>query len=431
MELNNKLKNSSGGLGALINRAQTLFVGMLRIWSIPIVLMLSVASGFTTFYGMSHFITPWIALIITIAIQSIIVICSLEIAGIHWKANRMRFLSVFLSLLVAIAASITFSYFKFYEISESETIHITRVKSVQKEVNDYLVSVLGSKAGLLKQQQVELDKLAAEESQAYFGTHPQVSPAYRNVVGTGKFWKHYNQIHLAKKQQVKQLEQSFQLIDDDIRKLQINLNQLDDDAQNNYKKMVSGLQEIQLKSNQMAANSGYTVPQAPVMMPYSQFAQGMTPSFAMWNNFSLFAFLCAGMVDFFTFLLSYRMELTAPGPLNEDEQELVFECLKQFSEFRINSNDELEIVIEKSDIEKARRYSDWSRMFAVGFLLSRGFLRKIDSRSVEFAPNLYPLIAEKLSEKLKALKIAQATDVTSSFHAESVQSASEVRYEQQ
>jgi hypothetical protein len=147
MELNNKLKNSSGGLGALINRAQTLFVGMLRIWSIPIVLMLSVASGFTTFYGMSHFITPWIALIITIAIQSIIVICSLEIAGIHWKANRMRFLSVFLSLLVAIAASITFSYFKFYEISESETIHITRVKSVQKEVNDYLVSVLGSKAG--------------------------------------------------------------------------------------------------------------------------------------------------------------------------------------------------------------------------------------------------------------------------------------------
>jgi hypothetical protein len=394
------------------------------------VLMLSVASGFTTYYGMSHFITPWIALVITIAIQSIIVICSLEIAGIHWKANRIRFLSVLLSLLVAIAASITFSYFKFYEISESESIHITRVKSVQKDVNDYLVLVLTSKAVILKQQQIELNKIAEEESQAYFGTHPQVSPEFRNIVGTGKFWKHYNQIHLAKKDQVKQLEQGFQLIDDDIRKLQANLNQLDDDAQNSYKKMVSGLQEIQLKSNQLAANSGYTVPQAPVMMPYSQFVQGMTPSFAMWNNFSLFAFLCAAMVDFFTFLLSYRMELTAPGPLNEDEQELVFECLKQFSEFRINSNDELEMVIEKSDIERARRYSDWSRRFAVGFLLSRGFLRKIDSRSVEFAPNLYPLIAEKLSEKLKALKAAQPTEITHIVQAELVQPPKEVIHEQ-
>ncbi|SJM93939.1 conserved membrane hypothetical protein [Crenothrix polyspora] len=431
METNSDLKNSSSGLGSLINRAQTLFVGMLRIWSIPIVLMLSVASGFTTYYGMSYFITPWIALIITIAIQSIIVICSLEIAGIHWKANRVRFLSVLLSLLVAITASITFSYFKFYEVSESETMHITRLRGVQKDVNDYLVSVLAAKSGLLKQQQIEVNNAAEQESQAYFGTHPQVSPEYRNVVGTGKFWKHYNQIHLAKKEQLKQMEQGFQLMDGEIRKLQNKLNQLDGDAQNSYKDIVTGLQEIQLKSNQLAASSGYTVPQAPMLMPYAQFIQGMTPSFAMWNNFSLFAFLCAGMVDFFTFLLSYRMEFTAPGPLNEDEQELVFECIKQFTEFRINENDELEMVIEKSDIERARRYSDLSRMFAVGFLLSRGFLRKIDSRSVEFAPNLYPLIAEKMSTKLKALKLASMTEVPQSTASpEPVQSPNEVVYEQ-
>ncbi|MFZ2170418.1 MAG: hypothetical protein WAW61_12360, partial [Methylococcaceae bacterium] len=65
---------------------------------------------------------------------------------------------------------------------------------------------------------------------------------------------------------------------------------------------------------------------------------------------------------------------------------------------------ELEMVIEKSDIERARRYSDWSRMFAVGFLLSRGFLRKIDEKSVEFAPNLYPLVAERMGAKLRAIK---------------------------
>ena len=62
------------------------------------------------------------------------------------------------------------------------------------------------------------------------------------------------------------------------------------------------------------------------------------------------------------------------------------------------------MIIEKSDIERARRYSDWSRMFAVGFLISRGFLRKIDERSVEFAPNLYPLIAERMGTQLRAIK---------------------------
>jgi len=97
MEKESVIKFRHGGLGSLLNSIQTLFVGMLRIWSIPIVLMLSVTAGFTTYYGLSHFIIPWIALAMTIAIQSIIVMCSLEIAGIHWKANRLRYLSVSIS----------------------------------------------------------------------------------------------------------------------------------------------------------------------------------------------------------------------------------------------------------------------------------------------------------------------------------------------
>ncbi|MGZ8135767.1 MAG: hypothetical protein ACXW1W_00555 [Methylococcaceae bacterium] len=398
------IKINHGGLGSLLNSIQTLFVGTLRVWSIPIVLMLSVASGFTTYYGLSHFITPWIALIITIAIQSIIVICSLEIAGIHWKANRLRYLSVLASLLVAIAASITFSYFKFYEVSESETLHISRINEVRKNVNDYLTTILATKSNILKQWNSELDKATRDVSQAYFGTHAEVPPAYKNIVGEGPFWKHYNQRYQAKKEQFEQVDKAFKTLDEDIRNLQTSLNQLEFDTENNYRLTVNRLQEVQLKFNQLASNAGYAVPQPLVLMTYSQFNQGVTPSFSMWNDFSLFAFACAAMVDFFTFLLSYRLESTAPGPLSEQEQELAFECLKQFSEFRINENDELEIVIEKSDLERARRYSDWSRMFAVGFLLSRGFLRKIDQRSVEFAPNLYPLIAERMSEKVRLIK---------------------------
>jgi len=396
----------TGRLGGLINRIQTLFVSLLRIWSIPIVLMLSVASGFTTYYGMSHFITPWIALIITVAVQSIIVICSLEIANIHWKANRVRYLSVWLSLFIAISASISFSYFQFYEISEHETIQINRLNQLRAEVNQYLDKLLVVKTKILFQQREQLEQASKEVSAAYFGTHPQIVNIKKNLVGEGPFWKHYNELYQNKKQQVSALEKAFADIDGQIRQVQDGLSHLgvDGDESKIYQAVINGLNDVQLRFNHLAAGMGHTGPQAPILMTYTQFKENIKPSFSMWEGFSLFAFACAAMVDFFTVLLSYRLEFTAPGPLTEREQDLVFECLKQFTEFRINGNDELEMVIEKTELERARRYSDWSRMFAVGFLLSRGFLRKVDAKTVEFAPNLYPLIAERMGDKIQALK---------------------------
>ena len=58
-------------IGQLLNSVQSTFVGLLRVWSIPIVLMLSIASGYTTYYGMSHFIGDWISLIVTIGGASV------------------------------------------------------------------------------------------------------------------------------------------------------------------------------------------------------------------------------------------------------------------------------------------------------------------------------------------------------------------------
>lgn len=397
-------------MGYLINSIQTLFVGMLRIWTIPIVLMLSVASGFTTYYGLSHFITPWIALVITIAIQSIIVICSLEIAGIHWQANRMRYFAVVCSLLIALSASVSFSYFKFYEISEHDTQHINRLNQIRTDIKTYVDRVLTIKADVLKQQRADMEKASLEVSQAYFGTHPQIVEGYKQQVGEGPFWKHYNQIYLEKKQQQAKFDDDFSALDKDIQKLQASINDLDVAAniENAYYAMLKNFQSVQLKINLLSGNIGQSLPEAPLLMTYKQFTADVQPSAAMWSEFSLFAFVCAAMVDFFTVLLSYRLEFTAPGPLTAEEEELVFECLRQFTEFRINKNDELEMIIEKTELERARRYSDWSRMFAVGLLLSRGFLRKIDDKTVEFAPNLYPLIAEKMGDKISRLKAESA-----------------------
>lgn len=399
-------KNRSTGLGYFINRIQILFVSLLRIWTIPIVLMLSLSSGFTTYYGLSHFITPWIALIITVAIQSIIVICSVEIAGIHWRANRVRYFTVAASLLIAFSASVTFSYFKFYEISEKESLHINRLNEIRTGIKVYLDKVLGAKSQILQQQKQELDKASLDTTQAFFGTHEQIGQGYRNQVGEGPFWRHYNQIFQQKKQEYSRREQMFLDLDKNIRELQTSLSTLDvtDNVEKTYADMLKNYQDLQLLINSMSSNTGLSLPEAPLLMTYKQFVEDVKPSFSMFRGFSWFAFLCAAMVDFFTVLLSYRLEFTAPGPLTVQEEELVFECLRQFTEFRINKNDELELSIEKTELEKARRYSDWSRMFVVGLLLSRGFLRKVDHRTVEFAPNLYPLIADKMSGKIAALK---------------------------
>ena len=399
-------KIRSSGVGYLINSIQTLFVGLLRIWTIPIVLMLSVSSGFTTYYGLSHFITPWIALIITIAIQSIIVICSLEIAGMHWRANRLRYFSVVCSLLIALAASVSFSYFKFYEISEQDNLHINRLNQIRTDVKSYIDRVLTIKSEVLKQQRADLEKATLDVSQAYFGTHAQIAEGYKKQIGEGPFWKHYNQIYQEKKQQQEKFDHDFAELDKDIQKLQISINELDVAAniEHAYSAMLENFQNVQLRINLLSGAIGQSLPEAPMLMTYNQFTADVQPSAAMWSDFSMFAFICAAMVDFFTVLLSYRLEFTAPGPLTAEEEDLVFECLRQFTEFRINKNDELEMSIEKTEIERARRYSDWSRMFAVGLLLSRGFLRKIDDKTVEFAPNLYPLIAEKMGDKINKLK---------------------------
>jgi hypothetical protein len=409
-------KIRASGVGYLINSIQTLFVGLLRVWTIPIVLMLSVASGFTTFYGLSHFITPWIALIITIAIQSIIVICSLEIAGMHWQANRIRYFSVMCSLLVALTASISFSYFKFYEISQKDNVHISRINQIRTDVKSYLDRVLVIKGDVLKQQRADLEKATLDVQQAYFGTHAQIAEGYKKQVGEGPFWKHYNQIYLEKKEQQSKFDHDFSELDKDIQKLQISINVLDvaTDIESAYSLMLDNFQNVQLKVNLLSGNIGQSLPDAPLLMTYNQFKAPVQPSVAMWSDFSLFAFICAGMVEFFTVLLSYRLEFTAPGPLTLEEENLIFECLRQFTEFRINKNNELEMTIEKTEIERAKRYSDWSRMFAVGLLLSRGFLRKIDDKTVEFAPNLYPLIAEKMSDKINKLR-AESNIETSGY----------------
>jgi len=385
-------------IGQLLNSVQSTFVGLLRVWSIPIVLMLSIASGYTTYYGMSFFITWWIALIITVAVQSIIVICTLELAGMHWRANFSRFLAVTVSLGIALLVSVSFSYFKFYEFSQRDTILIERHKVLEHDITRYLDEIAGLKSKLAASQKQRFEAAAQEASQAYLGAHPTMQGRHRNKVGKGPFWSHYNEIQRREQAHLEKLERGITNLDRGVMDLRTALKEFSFHmtAAPAYEKVLLAFQTIQSQADSLAVNDGTPPIQAPLLASFAEFHQGIAPSFAMWANLSWFALACAAMVDFFTVILSYRLEFTAPGPLTEEEKELAYIGLRQFSEFTINRNDELEFHIEKTELERARRFSDWTRMFAVAFLLNRGYLRKISGKMVEFAPNLYPIISERL-----------------------------------
>lgn len=389
-------------IGQLLNSVQTSFVGLLQIWTIPLVLLLSLASGYTTYYGLSHFITPWIALIITVAVQSVMVICSLELASVHWRANAPRFVTVVATLLVAVFVSVSFSYFKFYELSQQDNILLTRQRDLEAEINRYLDDVSQKKSELITEQQKQVKAATTEANQAFLGALPNMQPDERGRrVGRGRVWSHFNAQLQSEQAKLKELESQFKAMDTQMRETRTALQTFSMNLHNAaaYDQVIASLNAVRGEVDRLIAGRGGRTLAGPRIGSFAEFSRGITPSFAMWEDLSLFALACAAMVDFFTLVLSYRLEFTAPGPLTDEERDLAFAGISEFSEFLINRNDELQFVIEKSELERARRYSDWLRIFVVAFLLNRGFLRKVDERSVEFAPNLYPIISERLRNR--------------------------------
>ena len=394
-------------IGQLLNSVQSTFVGLLRIWSIPIVLMLSVATGHNTFHGMSHFITPWIALIVTVAVQSIIVITTLELASIHWRANFPRYLMTSVSLLVALSVSISFSYFKFYEVSQHDSILVERHQRFEQDLARYIDAVARLKGDMVAKQKQRADDAAREANQAYLGTHPAMTGkdyAQSGKVGKGPFWSLYNEAQEREQARLAKLEESFVELDRHMTELRTRLSEFSFHMQEApaYEQVALSFGQLQARAENLAAGYGAAPPQAPVLAPFAQLTSGMLPTFDMWHNVSWFALACAAMMDFFVVVLSYRLEFSAPGPLTEEEKELAYLGLRQFGNFTINGNDELEFHIERSELERARRVPDWTRMFAVAFLLNRGYLRKISEKKVEFAPNLYPVISAQMQARADA-----------------------------
>jgi len=356
---------------------------------------------------MSYFITSWISLIITVAVQSIIVIATFELASIHWKANFFRYLGTLFSLLVALVVSITFSYFKFYEFSEHDNYLLKKHKHFEQDLARYIDSVATLKGEMVAKQKQRTDEATQEANLAYLGIHPTMVNNERpqaGKVGKGPFWSLFNEAQQREQTHLDKLEQSFTELDRQMFDLRDSLKEFSFNMKEPqaYEKVMLSFAHLQSQTENLAAIYAVQPVKAPVLSPLAELTGSMKPTFDMWSDISWFALACAAMVDFFTVALSYRLEFTAPGPLTEEEKELAYLGLRQFNNFTINGNDELEFQIERSELERARRIPDWSRMFAVAFLLNRGYLRKVNEKSVEFAPNLYPVISGRMQTRADA-----------------------------
>ncbi|MFM8332590.1 MAG: hypothetical protein ACKN9T_12950, partial [Candidatus Methylumidiphilus sp.] len=287
-------------IGQLLNSVQSTFVGLLRIWSIPIVLMLSIASGYTTYYGMSYFITWWIALIVTVAVQSIVVIATLELAGIHWRANFPRYFMTLMSLLVALAVSVSFSYFKFYEFSQHDNVAIEHHQHFEEDITAYIDAVARLKVEMVAKQKQRFDDAAREANLAYLGIHPAMTSkdyVQSRKVGKGPFWNLYNEAQQREQANLAKLEQAFTELDRQMTDLRGSLKEFSFHMQEAaaYDKVVQSFGQLQSQAENLAASYGAQPPKAPVPAPFAKVTSGLTPTFDMWRNISWFALACAAM----------------------------------------------------------------------------------------------------------------------------------------
>ena len=125
------------------------FVNLLRIFRIPLVLSLVIASGYTTYLGMVNFIDTFIALTVTVAVQIIIVLSSYELAKSNFKIQKGRFIGFLISLLLGLIVSANFTYITFFNNSNSQKVKKEEFEKLDTMLWEYRQKVNSKKSELI------------------------------------------------------------------------------------------------------------------------------------------------------------------------------------------------------------------------------------------------------------------------------------------
>ena len=180
-------------------------------------------------------------------------------------------------------------------------------------------------------------------------------------------------------------------------------------VKSNYQAVKTRYQMVGDQSNSLMSDSGQATLMQPSLESFEQYIE-IKPSLDVLGSLAPLALFLAVMVDLFTLILSYRLEVMPPETLSNHEKRLAFLGLQEFPDWTINQGGHLETRLEHNEEEAALDYDDSWRKLIVGMLLNRGMLRKVSGKKVEFSPQLYSLIIDQLIKDIEDTTPAQTPE---------------------
>ncbi len=384
------------------------FNNFVIVLSIPIILALSLASGYTTFHGMSIYVpSQWIAVVITFAVQAVIIIASIELGKAHIRANLLRFAGLVLSLIIGLAVSMFFSYFTFFENAESAGTKEKKFNLLNAAVNEYIAKAWESKTEIILKKEEQIKTVQKEVDDAFWGRSKD-TPGKMQKPGKGQLYRYYKEKLDKEEKGLNTVRAQFEAIQAQEKELRSSLAQLSmvevgtpdgyaRATQPVYEKIRQQFAALTGLFEHVFSDNGISPVGIPEVMPHDIYVK-MTPTLGdiTENPIAPLPLCLAVVIDVLTFVLSYRLQVVPMGTLFEDQKKFVYKHLKAFSKWHINKNDHLEFGIEKSPDEESTGYNDGPRKFAAATLLNLGFIRRVKKSSAEFTSFFYPIVMEEL-----------------------------------
>jgi hypothetical protein len=389
-----------------IHRFYITFINVLHVMTIPIVGLLSLASGFTTFKGMRRYITTGtefvdilIALAITIAVQIIIILAAYELSNTYFRAHKFRFLSLLLSLVIAISVSINFSSIMFYDSSRAAAEKVEKFNKMDQEVKAYIAQVRKIKSEVTSEKRSHIEQLKGQSRQVLIGALPGLSTEPRRRWRRSVYvYEEINKSLSDERRDWADLEKRFDTeVEPQVKAFMANDWKQEISANpESYKNASQKFDELtDLIGNVLSKSTRETV-NRPTIMLWETFTE-LSPPFAFTSSFPL---VLAVIIDVLVFLFSWRLKTIPAGMMSREEKELAYYGIKQFTGHEINKNDRLQFRIKKTSREVDEDYDDKLRVNILSLLISKGYVRRVNRDYVELTARFDDVLAKKLTDEL-------------------------------
>lgn len=364
------------------------FLNFLRLSTILIIPALSIASGYTTFNGMRYYINAWIALIITVSVQIIIVVAAYELSTTYFRAHKLRFIGMAFSFIIGFTVSTHFSYIMFYNKSQAFEERTRKFKQIDSVINNYIVDVKKSQGIKLNNLSKEIKLLDNLRLRAELGTLSNV-PIKFQVPGVGPVTKAYLKQIQAKKNELKSVEVGFSSFIKETDSFLVHFSLGINQDEIKYNAMRDSF--IRLANHAEKIILGEDIVAKPTIPLWEDFSKS-NPPHAFLTDLSLYL---AFIIDILAFIFSMRLKILPTGKLTDEDIDIFYQVMPEFRDVGLNSHDQLQIGIERTREEIKAGIIDIDRKYAIASMLNKGYMRRVGKAYVEFTQKLYDIVAKK------------------------------------